>query len=1029
MKLYRIIIGLSILFLCGVHAKASDSEYNDYTIILTDSGKALYGISLQENILRVKGNHSKSPDVFIEISYYTEGFIVAREKANGVVSSLSAINGERTEILKCTQTSSSVADTIFTTYTIDAETFVNGLKTIYTEKELTEGINAYLNSVFSIGHRTSDEQGTAYFDYWYIMNEMDRNIVLNAAAWGYETKVIISNYYDVPIFIKLEAGTLYIIGRDNYGNQLYKIKYSDNIVNKGTYDYSITEELLTATDNEKQYYYKMLKGFEPSENVTTISLSDNRVTWKQLKAADTELILLYEEEKTNNSVVSDESKNKVYIKATVGADNIENELFDVMKGIPTQESLYAGVMAPGYIFDYKLKRVYGTKSYAITVKQTYKKVCTTVVAVTVTPTPTPKVSEIHEDDSEEIQYRFIYETTISYVTESKNVNVVRSYKYWKIDELRYYIIDNAEIASDALNSGVVTLPVTSYYTYPKLKYDNLKSNIKEPIINRKAIYLPQITINCNKNETPENGEYYSSLFTQSAQTAAENEVGELLVSNDILILGTNVIINGDEAVNETPDFDVTSETIYGANTRIQEVYTDNIIIPAETKNGIYEMQGTVAYKCINTIGTAEDIVLNINDINNVTIHTPVYCKGYIYSDNNNFVQLCNPLENVAQLVMDNNTYLNDFEVYISNFGFHSEIKGYGLRDYDHTLKEYIKSNCFANQVKFTCEVYMDVGNDKDDNNDIVVNAGEWITITQRQRFYTGLLVEEGQYDVIFRSLAVNCAGSEEYYEKNANHEIKNYAATDSGTLYVSGRLYGFKVINIEGEEWGEDSYELYSGICDSYGNEVHDIKQTLPNIAGTHYKYNNLGLVRCGQKVNFEVTALGTLINNGGCIKITARFYAYNAVNQSREEVDIYYYATDESSVKLIKHIYEITLDNNECELYSYLTGSYVMPAQPIVVSTEYGINEIMNSDIIYDDTYLIVAFDICAYDIYGNKILDYLNYDNYIYGYCSMWITEGCVLNKKDSTGAVFNFKLSDCLVYHTKYTVLDEYGTEILM
>ena len=77
-------------------------------------------------------------------------------------------------------------------------------------------------------------------------------------------------------------------------------------------------------------------------------------------------------------------------------------------------------------------------------------------------------------------------------------------------------------------------------------------------------------------------------------------------------------------------------------------------------------------------------------------------------------------------------------------------------------------------------------------------------------------------------------------------------------------------------------------------------------------------------------------------------------------------------------------------------------------------------------DGYLIVNFDIKAYDKDGNLRYSYANKENYLnQGFCSMWILEGYQLRKTDYDKTEFNFLLGDVLFYDTDTTASDDYAS----
>lgn len=77
-------------------------------------------------------------------------------------------------------------------------------------------------------------------------------------------------------------------------------------------------------------------------------------------------------------------------------------------------------------------------------------------------------------------------------------------------------------------------------------------------------------------------------------------------------------------------------------------------------------------------------------------------------------------------------------------------------------------------------------------------------------------------------------------------------------------------------------------------------------------------------------------------------------------------------------------------------------------------------------DGYLIVNFDIKAYDSRGNLRYSYTNKENYLnQGLCCMWLLEGYQMTKTDNQGVNFNFLLGDVLLYDTDTSASDDYAS----
>lgn len=108
--------------------------------------------------------------------------------------------------------------------------------------------------------------------------------------------------------------------------------------------------------------------------------------------------------------------------------------------------------------------------------------------------------------------------------------------------------------------------------------------------------------------------------------------------------------------------------------------------------------------------------------------------------------------------------------------------------------------------------------------------------------------------------------------------------------------------------------------------------------------------------------------------------------------------------------------------------GTYKLPVDVHAVESGYDVYGYMkkhginySEDFWLTGGYIIVNFNIVTIDKNGKEHLSYINAGNYLNnGNCSMWVTEGPVIEKTDSNGVTFNLKAGDFIIYYTdkKYT-----------
>ena len=135
------------------------------------------------------------------------------------------------------------------------------------------------------------------------------------------------------------------------------------------------------------------------------------------------------------------------------------------------------------------------------------------------------------------------------------------------------------------------------------------------------------------------------------------------------------------------------------------------------------------------------------------------------------------------------------------------------------------------------------------------------------------------------------------------------------------------------------------------------------------------------------------------------------------------------SYTKVSEHIKE-----DELGLSKYMQrwyGTYKLPTNVHVAPKGYNVYDHLKrhgidytEDFWLRDGYIIVNFNIETIDKKGNRNLSYINGANYLYkDNCSMWITEGAMLQKTDNRDVTFNLKAGDIVLYYTDKKYSDDY------
>lgn len=636
-------------------------------------------------------------------------------------------------------------------------------------------------------------------------------------------------------------------------------------------------------------------------------------TISDAKADSTLLLKLIYKEKDDEEIVQEDFIEHFEPAATgvIKADNRGSEKFDVTAGIPTTESLYTNVLASEYLIRSNFNIIMGVKNLPIKVTkeyilQWYKTIPRTAEEIRNGVPPTKILME-----------------TSKIVT--KVVNVKRTYKYTEISKIEYYKINKAVLNNGALPDSVSTL-IPQGYSVPSLNYQHYVGE------NEHIIYPVQVEegIDLGVEVIPPKGNGRGSIPNDNFTALADSLTDPIQVRNDYMEFESNVVLdNGyvDEAAPELNKSGVRKPEIINKNV----LYDDNLTIEATKNNGMYSSSGRITYeKVVGFQSSMSDSVnYSVNGLNKVIIHTPVYCDAALVNDNNQYVQLLEPDLTCVPIVLDEDGISSDFIVDISNTGFHSFMKGYKERDYSINTKKnasYIaKSNgILRNEVKFPFDVFIDIGSDKNTDNDELIFADTWYTVgLNKYRFYVPGYVKEGIYTVDFRTVAVNGTNKLSAVQSIANSSRSYYVATDTVKVQISGKIYGLTLYDIHDYPKWKDIFRVYRstklkinemphatdgtiigrdydkkylyyytvGTNDQYGLSTGRSETfTIPLIEGSHPREINQGVQKAGYTWRFTLDTFGSvMLDDTSYVTITPRFYYVDTTGKNREEVDLYY--------------------------------------------------------------------------------------------------------------------------------------------
>ncbi|MDR0270859.1 MAG: DUF5704 domain-containing protein [Paenibacillus sp.] len=576
-------------------------------------------------------------------------------------------------------------------------------------------------------------------------------------------------------------------------------------------------------------------------------------------------------ESPSQGIISSGAKMDPSANGVLKADHRGAEIFDVLKGIPTSESLYANVFGFNYLFQNKWANMRGQVTYSVPVTKTYHKTWT-IPGVPGKPPIPPKPMSSDET-----------------VTETKTVT--RNYSYWQIDNLEIYKIRNATVSNYALGGygGTVTLNPNGY-TPPTLISDN-KEDVNTHVHPApcSSIDLGTENVPGGSSEPPTPND--SALF----QSAAESEVKPARVNNDNVVFNGNKIMDNIQVETTAPTPGVIPQPItIGQNVLYQSGYTVSKTLVNKANN---PTTGIIYYDLLpGNIKGGSDKDFNINGMNTVTVHTPVVIYASI-SDDRTHNQKTKPAANRDATILD-----RPFTIYMPTSGQHLNIPGYGNRDYAKYMKD--------KQVWFPFDVY---SGDKSK----FYPKNNWISIPVNQEattFFLPVWVDEGFYDVLFRTIAEN-APTNFTTQPQANLDLANHVATDIVPVDVIGRVYDFRVTDIADPNW-ETVFRTAKGGSTPKGtsywvglNGIDGAKNgtsfpyVLPILRGSHPLANYKSVaVKTGYHFKFDLKSKGNMFGDSDAIRITPTFYFQDndpSTPVNRIPVDLYYHSDTKKFIKV----------------------------------------------------------------------------------------------------------------------------------
>lgn len=337
---------------------------------------------------------------------------------------------------------------------------------------------------------------------------------------------------------------------------------------------------------------------------------------------------------------------------------------------------------------------------------------------------------------------------------------------------------------------------------------------------------------------------------------------------------------------------------------------------------------TTNYQTVFTINSSnrslEFTGYSPDKINEVTVHTPVVMYAEA-SDNKELDQRYDPPERSTPPNPDDDRHAfildQPFTVTLPTSGPHldeSIAPGYGDRDFEKYVRKDANGQAY-NEVKFPFDVYSET-------KQAFYPSNQWIkipTTLETAEFFLPTWVPEGEYEVKFRSVAINSPSSmpeEQQEEKNANLNLEyrtpngvmdKHIAISSIQVDVVGRLYDFRVTDILDFKW-ESVFRSTEGLIEHTGNYYwvgdkmidgdprgNEKPFVLPIRHGSHPEgYKNLA-VKTGYQFKFDMKTMGSMAKTNDAVSIKPSFYFVEKDGSNRRPVDVYYHSDSNYFVKI----------------------------------------------------------------------------------------------------------------------------------
>jgi hypothetical protein len=330
----------------------------------------------------------------------------------------------------------------------------------------------------------------------------------------------------------------------------------------------------------------------------------------------------------------------------------------------------------------------------------------------------------------------------------------------------------------------------------------------------------------------------------------------------------------------------------------------------------------------------------------------------------------------------------------------------------------------------------------------------WIDLkSEQQEFYLPVGVAEGDYTVLYRTVAKNAdavSGGEDLDGYLANLELSEYAASDALTVTVMGRMYDLAVTDIvDYPRWYSVFYDdgrkrdfaFWIGTNNLEGEPVAR-SGLLPVLAGDHPYQVSSHALGLGYQVRLQLKTIGDMRGQDDSIVLIPTYYYVSRDGSDRRRVRLYAKSDLTECVKPLiltaenrtflpvetKNVTDAAIRAASVQVWQ---GTYQLSADLCLVDASVDLDayirqkggRISQRDSIFlQGGYLLVNFEIRSYGA-GSPKLSYANLANESQGYCNMWRLQGFSYERTDCFGNRFSFSDGDCLLFDRIYSLHRDY------